>query len=620
MALLDNIKSPADLRKLGIESLDALSAELRERLVRVISQTGGHLASNLGVTELTVALHYVFNTPEDRIVWDVGHQAYVHKLLTCRSDKFHTIRQYGGLSGFPKRCESEYDTFDTGHSGTSISAALGMACARDLDRKEYKVIAVTGDASLSNGMSFEAINNAGHLQKDLIVILNDNEMSISANVGALANYLDKIGTDDRYLKVKENIKRIIKKSKFLGVPLVRVGRVLEESVKGVISSGMLFEELGFRYFGPIDGHNIKTLVDTLRSIKRFKEPVLLHVVTTKGKGYKPAENDPTSFHGTPAFEIESGEANATSKRTYTKAFGDCIVELGKENKKLVAITAAMSSGTGLEAFKEKYPERFFDVGIAEEHAVTFAAGMAVDGYLPVVAMYSSFLQRAYDQVLHDVATQDLHVIFAIDRAGIVGDDGETHQGVFDISFMRHIPNMTIMAPADEPEFREMLALAVDMEGAVAIRYPRGEVVTERIGGKSPVQAGKSAAVKTGSEACIISLGSKLREALKASTLLKVKGIKAAVINARFVKPLDTVMLKSAAKRYKTIIVVEENMLAGGFGSAILEYYNAGGIKANVKLLGLPDKFIEHGPRSLLLKKYGISGEGIAAAVEEALGK
>ena len=620
MTMMDHIKSPSDLRKLKQEELVGLSAELRERLVEVVSKTGGHLASNLGVTELTVAMHYVFNTPEDKIVWDVGHQAYVHKMLTCRADKFHTIRQYGGLSGFPKRCESEYDTFDTGHSGTSISAALGMACARDLDRKNYKVIAVTGDASLSNGMSFEAINNAGHLQKDLIVILNDNEMSISANVGALANYLDKIGTDDRYLKVKENIKRIIKKSKFLGVPLVRVGRVIEESIKGVISSGMLFEELGFRYFGPIDGHNIKILVDTLRSIKRFKEPVLLHVVTTKGKGYRPAENDPTSFHGTPAFEIESGEANTGAKRTYTGVFGECLVELAKTNKKIVAITAAMSSGTGLEAFKDKYPERFFDVGIAEEHAVTFAAGLAVDGYLPVVAMYSSFLQRAYDQVLHDVATQNLHVIFAIDRAGIVGDDGETHQGVFDVSYLRHIPNMTLMAPADEPEFREMLALAAELEGGVAIRYPRGEIVTDKIGGKAKVAVGKAATVRTGSDACIISLGSKLREALKAAEILKAKGIKVGVINARFVKPFDKATLKSAAKRYKALVIVEENMLAGGFGSAVLEYFNENAVQANVKLLGLPDKFIEHGHRSLLLKKYGLNGEGIAAGVEEALGR
>ncbi|MEI7905459.1 MAG: 1-deoxy-D-xylulose-5-phosphate synthase, partial [Candidatus Firestonebacteria bacterium] len=505
MGVLENIKYPEDLRKLSYEALGALSEELREYVVNVVAKTGGHLASNLGVVELTIALHYAFNTPEDRIVWDVGHQAYIHKILTGRKDLFPTLRQHGGLSGFPKRAESIFDSFDTGHSGTSISAALGIACARDLNKQNYKVIAVTGDASLSNGMSLEAINNAGHLKKDLIVILNDNEMSISPNVGAIANYLGKIGTGDFYLNAKEKIKRILKQSEFMGVPLVRVGRVIEEGIKGIISHGIMFEEFGFRYFGPVDGHNIKQLVETMRSIKRFNEPVLLHIVTKKGKGYEHAEKNPTGFHGTPAFEVESGEANSGSKKSFTKAFGEAILKLARTDKKVVAITAAMSSGTGLDAFREEFPDRFFDVGIAEEHAVTFAAGLAANGLKPVFAVYSSFLQRSYDQVAHDVCTQNLPVVFAIDRAGIVGDDGETHQGTFDISYLRHLPNIMLMAPADEYEMKEMLALALQQKGPAALRYPRGEISEIRIGGAAAVLPGKAALVKTGTGVCILAV-------------------------------------------------------------------------------------------------------------------
>jgi len=613
MAVLDRVNYPKDIKKLKISELEELAEEIRSLIVSVVSKTGGHLASNLGVTELTIALHYVFNSPKDRIVWDVGHQSYVHKILTGRKKMFPTLRQYKGLSGFPKRQESRHDAFNTGHSGTSISAALGLAVARDLRKENFKVLAVTGDASLSNGMSFEGINNAGHLKKDLVVILNDNEMSIAPNVGALSAHLNRIITGKFYNNVKEKAKNFISKREIFGLPVMRIAKVLEESLKGIISPGIMFEELGFKYVGPIDGHDLKQLLETFESIKRFKEPVLVHVVTKKGKGYRHAEEDPSSFHGTPAFEIESGEVNSKKGKTFTGAFSESLLKIAAKDKKVVAITAAMPSGTGLDKFQEKYPGRFFDVGIAEGHAVTFAAGLAAGGLKPVVAIYSTFLQRAYDSIVHDVALPVLPVVFAIDRSGIVGDDGETHQGIFDISFLSHIPNVKLMSPADEAEFKEMLEMAFKLNCPVAVRYPRGEVSIPRIGG-GKVIFGRSAVVRKGKNVCIISAGALLVEALEAAEELKKEGIEAGLVNARFIKPLDTLLLRELAKKYKKLVIVEENLIAGGFGSLVLEYYNRAGIKVEVRRLGLPDKFIEQGSRKILLEKYGLSKESIKEAV------
>ncbi|OGF44232.1 MAG: 1-deoxy-D-xylulose-5-phosphate synthase [Candidatus Firestonebacteria bacterium RIFOXYC2_FULL_39_67] len=613
MNILDRVNYPKDIKNMTKAELQMLSNELRDFVVNVVSKTGGHLASNLGVAELTVALHYVFDAPKDKIIWDVGHQSYIHKILTGRKKKFHTLRQFGGISGFPKLTESVYDAFETGHSGTSISAALGMAAARDIKGESNKVIAVTGDASLSNGISLEAINNAGHLKKDLIVILNDNEMSIAPNVGAISAHLNRIITGEFYNNAKEKAKNFISKKEIFGLPVMRIAKVIEEGLKGIISHGIMFEELGFRYIGPVDGHDITQLIATFESIKRFKEPVMIHVVTKKGKGYEHAENDPTSFHGTPAFEIESGEVSSKKGKSFTKTFSENLIKLAAKNKKIVAITAAMPSGTGLDKFQEKYPDRFFDVGIAEEHAVTFAAGLAVSGLRPVVAIYSTFMQRSYDCIVHDVAMPNLPVVLALDRSGIVGDDGETHQGVFDISFLSHIPNLSIMSPADEKEFGEMLAIAFKLRGPSAIRYPRGEVTPGSLSGKKTVY-GRSAEVRAGKGICIIAVGTMLSEVLKAADELKKEKIFPAVIDARFIKPIDTKMLDLVQKNYKKIVIVEENVLSGGYGSLVLEYYNKKGKTARVVRLGLPDKFIEHGSRKLLIEKYGISKEHIKKAI------
>ena len=613
MSILDRVNDPKDIKKLTNAELQQLSNELRDFVVNVVSKTGGHLASNLGVAELTVALHYVFNAPKDKIIWDVGHQSYIHKILTGRKKRFHTLRQFGGISGFPKLNESPYDAFETGHSGTSISAALGMAAARDIKGENNKVIAVTGDASLSNGISLEAINSAGHLRKDLIVILNDNEMSIAPNVGAISKHLNRIITGDIYNDNKEKVKKFLSDKKIFGFQWVRLAKIFEEGIKGIFSHGIMFEELGFRYIGPIDGHDLPQLIETFQSIKRFKEPVLVHVVTKKGKGYEHAENDPTSFHGTPAFEIESGEVSSKKGKSYTKVFSENLLKLAAKNKKIVAITAAMPSGTGLDKFQEKYPGRFFDVGIAEEHAVTFAAGLAVSGLRPVVAIYSTFMQRSYDCILHDVAMPNLPVVLALDRSGIVGDDGETHQGVFDISFLSHIPNLTVMSPADETEFGEMLKIAFDLKGPSAIRYPRGEAALGSLGG-GKTQFGKSAEIRAGKGVCIIAVGTMLGEALLAADELVKEKIFPAVIDARFIKPIDTKMLDMAAANYKKIIIVEENVLSGGYGSLALEYYNKKGRAVNVVRLGLPDKFIEHGSRKILIEKYGLSKEHIKRVV------
>ncbi|MDO8444739.1 MAG: 1-deoxy-D-xylulose-5-phosphate synthase [Deltaproteobacteria bacterium] len=617
--LLQDINSPKDLKKLKPEELSQLSEELRDAIISTVSKTGGHLASSLGVVELTIALHYLFDAPVDKIIWDVGHQAYAHKLLTGRRDSFHTLRQEGGISGFPKRDESEYDCFDVGHSSTSISAALGMAKARDLRGDRNKVIAVIGDGSMTAGLAFEGLNHAGHLDTDLIVILNDNEMSISQNVGGLSSYLNRIMTGHFYNKFRKETESFLKHIPKFGGPMLELARKAEESFKNLIVPGMLFEELGFKYFGPIDGHDLNSLMETLSNIKDLNGPILLHVITRKGKGYKPAEERPDEFHGVGSFDIATGKATKLGdSRSFTDVFGDAIVELAREDDGILAITASMPQGTGLEKFGKEFPARFFDVGIAEQHAFTFAAGLACEGYKPVVALYSTFLQRAYDQVLHDVCLQKLPVVMALDRGGIVGADGPTHHGLFDFSFLRHIPNMVVMAPKDEEELRRMLKSAFSFGLPASIRYPRGSVYGVKADKEvRELEIGKGEVLRDGEDVCIVAIGSTVYPAIIAAQELEKEGIKAAVINARFVKPLDADLITDMAGKTGKIITVEENVLQGGFGSAILEMLEEKGISGiKVKRLGIPDKFVEHGGQDALRKRYGIDKDGIVKAVRE----
>ncbi|MEK6645258.1 MAG: 1-deoxy-D-xylulose-5-phosphate synthase [Candidatus Firestonebacteria bacterium] len=609
--LLDEINSPDDLKFLNVDELTSLAQEIREEIIHTVSNTGGHLAPNLGVVELTVALHYVFNCPKDKLIWDVGHQCYTHKLLTGRKDRFGTLRQFGGISGFPRREENIYDVFNTGHASTSISSALGMAMARDLSGDNYKVLAVVGDASLSGGMAFEALNHAGHCGKDLIIVLNDNEMAISPNVGALSVYLNKIITGEFFRKAKLDVKNIIlKKFPKIGPGITRVARLAEESIKGLIAPGIIFEELGFTYVGPIEGHNIKYLVETFKSIKSMKGPLLVHIITKKGKGYKPAEENPVFYHGTAPFNIKTGKPKSEDKsKTYTKIFAEELVSLAEKDKKILAITASMAEGTGLALFAKNFPDRFFDVGMAEEHAVTFAAGLAVNGYKPVVTIYSTFLQRAYDQIVHDVCIQNLPVIFVLDRAGIVPDDGATHQGIFDFSYLRHIPNIIVMAPSDEQELKKMLELAFVLNTPVAIRYPKAKII--KLKHKSKLEIGKAEHLCEGKDLAILSIGSMVSPALESCKLLEEKNISVLLVNMRFLKPIDRNTIINIGKSIKKIITVEENVLEGGFGSAVLEVL-ADEKLDNVKLLrlGLPDEFPEHGKRELLLEKYNLTSKGI----------
>lgn len=615
MKYLDTINSPEDLKKIPVEDLPVLAGEIRERLLEVISKNGGHLASNLGVVELTIALHYIYNAPKDAIVWDVGHQAYVHKLLTGRRDKFHTLRQYGGISGFPKPDESVYDPFNVGHSGTSLSAAMGLVEARDKSGKKDKVIVVIGDGSMTAGMVFEALNHAGDLKKNIIVILNDNEMSISRNVGAVSSYLSKIITGEIYTKVKKETEHLIMNIPRIGQPMLKVAKKAEESVKGLIGPGTLFEELGFKYIGPIDGHRFDHLFPTLENIKKLNGPVLVHVVTKKGKDYAPAENDPASFHGVPTFDIATGKPLKKSDiPTYTKIFGQSLIRMAEKDKKIIAISAAMPEGTGLIPFAEKFPDRFYDVGIAEQHGITFSAGLATGGFHPVAAIYSTFLQRAYDQIVHDVCLQNLPVTFAIDRAGLVGEDGPTHHGTFDISYLRHIPNMVLMAPKDEDELQHMLFTSVNYNGPSAIRYPRGAAIGVELSPQFKLlEIGKGEIILEGSDAVILAIGNMVYPAIEASSILKKDGIDAAVVNARFIKPIDESLILKLAYKYKNIITVEEGALAGGFGSAVLEVLERNSVtEVRVKRIGLPDKFIEHGSIKELHNIYGLNAEDIAA--------
>lgn len=612
--LLDKINSPADVKKLSDEQLKQLAAEIRQLLIKVISHTGGHLAPNLGVVELTLALHKVFTTPQDKLVFDVGHQAYIHKIITGRREQFPTLRQYGGLSGFPKRCESEHDAFGTGHSSTSISAALGMAVARDLQGEDYNVVAIIGDGSMTGGMAFEALNNAGTLHKKMVVVLNDNEMSISKNVGAMSDYLYHLRTGETYNKIKNDIEGWLKNMEF-GTDVLKAIRRLKGSVKYLMVPTSIFEELGFTYLGPVDGHDIHGLIEVLQAAKKIDGPVMVHVLTKKGKGYKPAEESPNKFHGTGPFEIATGKkiTNPAAPISYTEVFGKTITELADSDKKIVGLTAAMPDGTGLNIFAQAHPDRFFDVGIAEQHAVTAAAGMAAAGMKPVTAIYSTFMQRAYDSILHDICMQKLHVTMCLDRAGLVGDDGYTHHGVFDYAYLRSIPNMTIMAPKDENELRHMLNTALSFNGPISVRYPRGSGVGVDI--TEPMQElpiGKAEVLREGKELCFWAIGSMVQSAVQVADKLKEQGIDAGVVNMRFAKPLDKELLIEHAKRYGKIVTLEEGVLAGGVGSEVLEILDDAGLlqQCAVLRLGIPDEFVTHGDKKLLFRDLGLDTDAI----------
>lgn len=607
--ILQRIDSPRDLRLLSMRELEQLAVEIREEIIYTVSKNGGHLAPNLGVVELTIAIHYAFNSPQDKFIWDVGHQCYTHKILTERRDKFHTLRQFGGLSGFPSPFESDYDTFGTGHSSTSISAALGMALARDLKGEKHRVVAVIGDGAMTGGMAFEALNHAGDLKKDLIVILNDNEMSISPNVGGLASYFNRLRTDPMYSRSKEEIEQLIRKIPSIGPTVLKAVDKLKDSLKYLVVPGMFFEELGFFYFGPIDGHNIQSLVSTFKKAQSTPGPVLVHCITRKGKGYGPAEINSDRFHGIGPFNISNGKPLGTKKApTYTEVFGEILVKEAQKDNKIVAVTAAMTTGTGLKEFSKRYPNRFFDVGIAEQHAVTMSAGLARAGFKPVVAIYSTFLQRAYDQVLHDVCLQKLPVVFAIDRGGIVGDDGPTHHGVFDFAYLSTMPNMTIMAPKDENELRNMFITALQYEGPCAIRYPRGAGLGVTMDEEpSALPYGKAEVLLEGKDITFITSGSTASMALKAAKTLRGMGIYCTVINARFIKPLDSECIIRHSTKTGKVITVEEHVLSGGFGSAVMELLNENRIY-NIRLerIGLPSTFIEHGKPEQLRGKYGLT--------------
>ena len=617
--LLDTIDLPQQLRLLERKQLPQLAQELRAFLIDSVSKTGGHLASNLGVVELTIALHYVFNTPDDRLVWDVGHQTYPHKILTGRRQKMQALRKAQGIAGFPRRCESEYDTFGTGHSSTSISAALGMAVAAQKSGLERRAVAIIGDGAMTAGMAFEALNNAGDMNANLLVILNDNDMSISNNVGALNNYLTKLLSSRFYNTVRSSGKKVLS----VMPPMMEFAKRAEEHVKGMVMPGTLFEEFGFNYIGPIDGHDLDTLVETLRNIKQLKGPQFLHIVTQKGKGFEPAEDNPNRFHGVGKFDPCNGDAIAggalAAKKTYTEVFSDWLVDMAAVDQRLVAVTPAMCDGSGLNAFAEAYPERYFDVGIAEQHALTFAAGLACDGLKPVVAIYSTFLQRAYDQLIHDIALQKLPVLLAIDRAGLVGADGPTHAGSFDLSYLRCIPNTVVMAPSDENECRQMLYTGFMHNGLAAVRYPRGSGSGAVIQPKmQAMEIGKAQLLRTtqevvGKRVALLAFGSMLAPALQAS-----ESINASVANMRFIKPLDTAMIAELANSHDLLVTIEENALMGGAGAAVLEAMQALNIHMPVLCLGLPDEFIEHGNHETMLAECGLDATGIIKAIEQKL--
>jgi len=616
--ILETIENPQQLKNLSLQQLEKLALEIRSFIIENVARTGGHLAPSLGVVDLTIALHRVFNCPQDKIVWDVGHQAYAHKILTGRRDRFFTLRQKDGITGFPRRAESEYDSFGVGHSSTSISAALGMAIARDLNRENHHVLAVIGDGALTGGEAFEALNHAGDLGKNLIVILNDNEMSIDPNVGALSEYLSKMRTAPQYNRAKKDFGGLLKSIPHIGGTVLKTAEHIKDSVRFFLVPGGLFEEMGFTYIGPIDGHNIELLLEVLEQAKQMDGPLLIHVRTKKGKGYLPAEIEPDKFHGIGKFNMTTGAVlkKAGMPPSYTDVFGQALLDLADENEAIVAITAAMPSGTGLKRFSKVFPKRFFDVGIAEQHAMTLAAGLAAGGKQPVIVLYSTFAQRAYDQILHDVCLQNLPVVLCLDRAGVVGEDGPTHHGVFDISYLRAMPNLTIMAPKDENELRKMLATAFSLKHPVAIRYPRGSARGVAIDSSfETLPEGKAELLQSGGKIAFFALGTMVETAEKAAEILKQEGIMTTVVNARFAKPLDEAMLRDLAGQMDLIITMEENVLAGGFGSAVLEFLNGEKLRApQIQCLGFPDTFVEQGSRSELLQMYKLTEQDAAAVV------
>lgn len=620
--LLDKINGPQDLKGLSKDQLDQLAAEIRHFLIEKLSATGGHLAPNLGVVELTIVMHYLFNSPEDKFIFDVGHQSYVHKMLTGRKDKFDTLRKYKGLCGFVKRSESEHDVWEAGHSSTSLSAAMGMALARDLKGETNRVVAVIGDGALTGGMALEALNHIGHEKRKMIVILNDNEMSIAPNVGAMHHYLGKIRSDRHYQKAKEELQQFLNKIPAIGGKLAKTAERFKDSLKYLLVSGILFEQFGLTYLGPVDGHDIDQLKEIMKQADAIQGPVLVHVLTVKGKGYKPAENDSHAWHGASPYKIESGKMiKAVGPPMYTQVFGDILIELAEQDERIVAVTPAMPGGSGLMSFAEKFPDRMIDVGIAEQHAATMSAALAMEGLKPVFAVYSTFLQRAYDQVIHDICRQNLNVVFAIDRAGFVGPDGETHQGVYDIAFLRHVPNIVVMMPKDENELRRMMKTAIEYSaGPIAVRYPRiNGLGVELDAHPEPLEIGKWETVREGDSATIVAIGPMLEVAADTADLLKREGMNVQIVNARFIKPLDEELLLKLAGEGKRIIVLEEGTELGGLGSSILEFYSLRGIyNMPVKIIGVPDIFVEHGSITEQRAEIGLTAERVAGELRNML--
>ncbi|HIX29158.1 MAG TPA: 1-deoxy-D-xylulose-5-phosphate synthase [Candidatus Blautia stercoravium] len=616
--LLETIKNANDIKKIPPDKFPQLAEEIRAFLLAHVSRTGGHLASNLGAVELTMALHYVFCLPEDKIIWDVGHQSYTHKILTGRQEGFDSLRTLGGMSGFPKRSESPCDAYDTGHSSTSISAGMGYVCARDLKGEDYHVISVIGDGALTGGMAYEAINNASALKKNFIIVLNDNEMSISENVGGISSYLSNMRTTEGYFELKAGVKNSLNKIPGFGPAAIKQIHKTKDSLKRLMIPGMFFEDMGLTYLGPIDGHDCNRMIQVFQEAKRVSGPVMVHVKTEKGRGYEPAMRHPARFHGTAAFDLEHGiPLNNNGKANYTDIFSTVMRKFGDREEKVVAVTAAMPDGTGLKRFRNMFPDRFFDVGIAEEHAVTFAAGLALGGMIPVVAVYSSFLQRALDQVIEDVCLQNLHVIFAVDRAGLVGSDGETHQGCFDLSYLSMIPNMTVMAPKNKWELSDMMKFAVSYDGPIAVRYPRGEAYDGLEEFREPIVRGRSELIYRGKGIALLAVGSMVKTAEAVREKLLENGENPTLVNARFVKPLDKKMLDSLAKDHEIIVTMEENVKSGGFGSAVVEYMHTAHPEIQVLPAALPDVFMEHGNPEKLKEKAGIDAGSIYNRIKEA---
>ena len=615
--MLEKIQKPNDIKKIPADQLPALAEEIREFIIESLSKTGGHLASNLGVVELTIAMHRVFDLPKDKLIWDVGHQSYTHKILTGRKDGFETLRREGGISGCPKRSESDCDVFDTGHSSTSISAGVGYVRARELKKENYSVVSIIGDGALTGGMAYEALNNAASLKSNFIIVLNDNEMSITENVGGMSSYLSGLRTASAYTGFKMDVTKALNRIPGIGPGMVDAMRKTKSSIKQIIIPGMLFEDMGLTYLGPVDGHNIPQLIKTFQEAKRFEGPILVHVLTQKGRGYEPAMRHPARFHGAGPFDVKTGLPVGKSNPTYTDVFSTVMRKMGDRRKDVAAVTAAMMTGVGLKRFSNMFPDRCFDVGIAEEHAVTFAAALSLGGITPVVAIYSSFLQRAYDQIMHDVCMQNLHVVFAIDRAGLVGYDGETHHGIFDLSYLGSMPNMTILAPKNLWELSDMIKFAVDYDGPIAVRYPRGEAYTGLKEFRAPICLGKSEVIHEGSRVALLAVGSMVKMAEEVQKQLKERmDMDAALVNARFVKPIDEELLRSFADTYELVVTLEENVKDGGFGERVLAFAEEEDLPFGVEIIALPDRFIPHGSVSYQMKQVGFTPEDICGRIEE----